>query len=380
MPAACVGALPRRLWQWTEACGEVLPAWLTARDGPWLRDLLEEARAADGEPLGRLVQRWRQTAADPRAGDGLAMARHALLALLRRAAPRPVLPGRARRHLFAALAGGLPGLLALRRTAAHLGLHPEALRERLFADLPLERAVRCPPIDHAWLALAVNRALAQGILTTAATATLRLRGAARAVLRTAWLHGTGLAVEACDDQGVRLHWRADGTARGGRALAAILPVLPWSRRFELRAECRPADRPLRLVLGNTDPLLPGPEPRPFDSALERGFARSFARLAPGWRLLREPAPAAVGDQLVFPDFELCRPRDGATWLLEITGLRRAEALPGKLRALAALPRLVLCLPQRAVSGPLAAHPRVIAFARTLDAGCVLQRIERLSHG
>jgi predicted nuclease of restriction endonuclease-like RecB superfamily len=324
------------------------------------------------------VRRWRLSETDARAGAALAMARHALLAIVRRAAPRPTLPGRARALVFSAVARGESAAAALHRAAAELDVPPGGLRAQLFADLPGERPMRLPPLHTASFALAVNRALAQGLLSTAESAALALRGAARAVLRTAWLHGSGLEVAAIDGHDVRLCWRADGTARRSRALAAILPVLPWSRQFELRAACRPAGRRLQLVLGSADPILPGAEPRCFDSALEARFASAFIRIAPHWQCLREPAPALVDTELVFPDFELRR-GDGEGWLLEIAGLRRADALAGKLRALAALPRLVLCVP-RASMPPGFAHARVIPFARRVDAGLVLQRLEELARG
>ena len=123
-------------------------------------------------------------------------------------------------------------------------------------------------------------------------------------------------------------------------------------------------------------MLPGPEPRAYDSALEQRIAAAFLAAALAGALLREPQPCLVGSELVFPDFEL-RHRGGHRLLLEIAGLRQPAALAGKLAALHALPQLVLCLPRAAVPPTLVQHPRVVPFARRVDVAEVLRCIEAL---
>ena len=375
-----MGPLPRRLLQWTLGDGELLPAWLLARDRPWLRDLLATTSAGEGAPLHDLVRRWRLEAADPRAGPRAAMARHCLLALLRAHAPRPQLPARLRREAFTAVAAGMSRAQAIEHCAKATGVAAAAVETQLFADLPLQRPLHWPAGLHAaHFALVVNQALAQGLLATADSARLELRGAARATLRTAWLHGADLQVAAIGGNDVQLRWHAragrDG-ARSRRGLATLLPVLGWAREFELRVHCSIDGRAATLVLDHRDPLLPGPEPRAYDSALEQRFAAAFLAAAPQWSLLREPQPCLVGSELVFPDFEL-RHRDGHRLLLEIAGLRQPAALAGKLAALHALPLLVLCLPRAAVPPALAQHPRIVPFARRVEVGAVLRCVEAL---
>lgn len=73
--------------------------------------------------------------------------------------------------------------------------------------------------------------------------------------------------------------------------------------------------------------------------------------------------------LAFPDFALVRP-GRPTWLCEIAGLRDRTALPAKL-ALLEHPRLVLCLPERAVPAERRGHPRVVPFRRSVDVAAVL---------
>jgi predicted nuclease of restriction endonuclease-like RecB superfamily len=363
VPSVGVGPLPARLLSFTAADGELVPAWLSDRDRPWLRDLLGSAEAAAGQPFAWLQRRWQHADPDPRAGRRAAVAQHVVLALLRAAAAVPAVASM-RQALFAAAACAPSRGAALASVAAAFVTTEAAVLASLFADLPPERRLRwpSPPPEPLRVALLANLALAQGLLLHADAATLRLRGASRALLRTAWLHGTALAVQSVDDDGVRFSWRpAADRRRHARALASLLPLLPWARRFEMRAHCRPPGGDGTLVVATGDPILPGSEPRAYDSALERAFARDFAAAAADWQLLREPVPVRVGDALAFPDFELRHRPSGRCWLLEIAGLRDVAALPAKAALLAAVPRLVLCLPRRLLPAGLAAHPRVVPF-------------------
>lgn len=353
-----------------------MPTWLSDRDRPWLRDLLQEAELAVGSPIASLAARWRQGEPDARADRRAALAQHVVLALLRAQAEPPRM-AQVRQRLFQLAASGLPRETALTRTAQEHGLTATALQARLFADLPGEREVRWPaPLDPSRVLLLANHALVQGLLRHATRATLWLRGAARAVLRTAWLHGNGLAVEAIDGQRARLGWHASSGARSHRSLTALVPLLPWTQRYELRAHCAIGRTKGTLVLGTGDPILPGPEPRLYDSQLERHFARDFAAAATEWRLLREPLPIALAHGLAFPDFELHRPCDDRRWLLELAGLRDPAALPTKL-ALLDHPRCLLCLPTGAIPAHLRDHPRLVPFGRRVFARDVLSALERL---
>src|SRR5262245_29943443 len=365
-----VGPLPLRLLSCTAVDGELVPGWLDDRDRPWLRDLLHDVDAAGGQPLCRLERRWRRGEPDPRAGRRAAVAQHVLLRLLRAAARAPSRTP-VRQALFAA-AAERPRDAALACVAGALATTPAALLAQLFADLPRERPVPRPepPLDAGHVLLTANLALAQGLLRRATSAVLWLHGGSRAALRTAWLHGAHFRVRACDGAATELHWEppAPGPARG---LAAIVPVLPWVQRYRLQARCRVGEGRGLVVLATGDPILPGPEPRAFDSALERAFARDFAARAPDWQLLREPLPLVVGGRLAFPDFELRHRPSGRRWLCELSGLRDLAALPAKAALLAAVPRLLLCLPRCLVPPELAAHPRVVLFDRRLDARDVL---------
>ncbi len=289
-----------------------------------------------------------------------------------------------RRELFAAAALRSRDE-ALAHVASHHGLSPTALHTLLFADLEQARTLHwpSPPPSPSDLLLACNRAIAQSLLRTATSATLTLSGHSRTVLRTAWLLGAHFRVLRHDTANATLRWQPPPhDARASHRLAHLLPVLPWARHFALRARCRWNTHDGTFVLTSHDALLPGPEPRAFDSQLEQRFAADLAVQAPEWELLREPVPLQRGEQLAFPDFLLRRRGGGEghgdAWWIEIAGLRDAGALAGKVELLRREARYVLCVPARAVPAELCLHARVVAFARRVDVAAVLACVSAAS--
>jgi len=353
----------------TLADGEVVPMWLSDRDRPWMRDLLDEVAAAAGHPLADLQRRWRRRGRDARAGPRRAIVEHLLLHSLL-AQQRPPSRRRLREAVFTLSAGGGEPEQVLAQASAETGLSMDRIREELFADLPMARRVprlaqRPDASQLLWLG---NRLLAQGLLRGTQQATLRLRGAARAVLRTAWLHGCWFHSIA---GGIERDWLGEVTPTTG--LPALLPVLPWAEFYELRAHGCFGSREAMLVLRSGDPLLPGSEPRAYDSQLERHFASDFAAATTAFRLLREPEPVALATGLAFPDFA-CLPTDGAApWLVEITGLRDRDALPRKL-ALLEHPRCLLSLPEKCIPEAWRGHPRVLGHRRHVDVPALLRQL------
>lgn len=356
-----------------------MPAWLGDRDRPWLRDLLADAAAGDGKSFAAVQRRLLGSDPDPRAGARMAMAQEVLLtSLFRRTRPDPRHRER-RTELFAA-AATLPRSEALRSVAARFGCPVGALERELFADLPGEQPVHwpVPAPDPGNLALRTNHALVQGMLLFAERARLSLHGASRTLLRTAWLLTNGCTIAALGRDAVTLRWQrphGPGGRRAARGLGALCGLLPWCRRYELRARCALDGAQGDLVLSTGDPLLPGPEPRLFDSGLERSFAEDFARATADWLLTREPVPLQVGDALAFPDFELRHRSTGRRFLLEIAGLRDPRALPAKLAALSHADDLLLCLPERHLPDALRGHPRVVPMRRRVPVAEVLRRLQ-----
>lgn len=376
MRTESIASLPLAMLTCTQAGGELVPPWLTAHDRPWLRDLLLTAEAHAGCTARELQRAFRHHGAAPHAGPRQAAARFVLLQLLwPRVADRHA--SGLRRELFALAADGTPRQEALAAVADRHMLSVGQLTGQLFADLPHARGLvwPSPAPTTSLLLLATNRAIAMAMVATAERAELQLVGGARTVLRTAWLLGTQLLAADGDAANVRLRWQRPAGDRGAaRRLAALVPQLPWTRQFELRATCEVRGRRGTFVLTSHDEILPGPEPRPFDSELERCFARDFALAAPAWELLREPRPLPCGDQLAFPDFLARRRGESGGFWIEIAGLRDPAALPGKLALLAQHPHYLLCLPRRLASAELLAHARVIPFSRRIDVADVLARM------
>ena len=372
--------------------GELLPDWLATADTPWLRDLLLQAVAFDGQPFAALAAVWRQNDVPPRAGARW----RAVLATLREL----LLPRRSagaggsecllRRVVFAAVARGATRAEALAAGSAATGIAADSVAARLFADLGAQRCVKWPPgLDADQLRRATNGRFAQALLATAHEAELELHGQSRAVLRTAWLHGASFCYVAGDADGARFVWTpASGDARAGRRLAALVPVLGWARRFVLRAGCRWRGGRGTLVLSSLEALPVGEVPAVFDSKLEAAVAARLCAELPSWELVREPAPLPLDGGLAFPDFAL-RPRAGPnsaaargsgersrafvlglvertaepSWWVELAGLRDPRALAGKVALLERESCYVLCLPRARCPAELAKHARVVPFGR-----------------
>jgi predicted nuclease of restriction endonuclease-like RecB superfamily len=152
--------------------------------------------------------------------------------------------------------------------------------------------------------------------------------------------------------------------------------------FELVASCvlSRTKRVWTVVVRSGDPIATGCELERFDSRVEARFAADFARIAPDWDLIREPAPFAAAGGLVFPDFELVHRRDPARrWLVEIAGFWTRDYLVRKLEGLrsANIERFILCVDeQRRCSVEQAPEgAQLLCYRRRIDAAAVLALID-----
>lgn len=284
-------------------------------------------------------------------------------------------------------AGRYDRLEALAAGARLLGLSAAAADEHMFADLPGERRLRVPeplPEPQA-LAARTNLALAQGLLRLASEVAIEIYGNARAVIRQVRLRRLLCNVRRAGPEGVRLDVSGPfslfrHTTMYGRALASILPLLPWCARFDLEAHCMIRGRALSVHLSPGDPIAGGEVPRAYDSCLEERFARDFARSSLDWDLVREPEAVPAGEFLVFPDFAVVHRHDRSRrFLLEIVGFWTPDYLLEKLSRLRAMPHvpLVLCIDRglNCSTGELPPHAHVVWFRRRIDPGAVLAVIE-----
>lgn len=382
--------------------GRLVPRFLGAADGPWLRELLDVHLGFVGRRFEDLDERLAMPLCLAVSPSRRRVAEHVLRRLLRERATSAVPPPVARAAVFRkACISAAPRDEILLGVAASLAIAPAALEHALFADLPGERLVAEPeqPLSPEELALRINLALAQSLLQRSSRIRIELEGNARAVVHHARVRGLLVVVGPAEGA----NRGSDGaildvsgplslfrhTLLYGRRLGDLLPQLAWCRRFRLEADCQLRGRSSTLVLATGDPIFPAPPPRRYDSKLEERFARDFRRLAPDWEILREPEPVRAGNALVFPDFALWHPRDpGRRFLVEIAGFWTTDYLRDKLaryRA-AGLPNLVLCIDDQhgdvAAAAPEALPPavRLVRFRRRVDAAAVLAAITNQEPG
>jgi predicted nuclease of restriction endonuclease-like RecB superfamily len=365
-----------------------LPRFLGQGDRPWIRRLVEAWDAQAGRPIRQLEERLREPVAGCAEDQQQRVMAHLLLGLARSRVGAPVAPREVRAAVFGEMAlspGGSPEAV-LATCAARLRLQPTALQEALFADLPGERLVVAPgPLDPGELALRANLLLAQALLARAVRVAIEVEGNARAVVRHAALRGLICEVApALRGEGVRLAVSGPfalfrRTLLYGRALGSLLPVLAWTRRFELTAHTELRGQLFAVTLATGDPIFPSAEPRRFDSQVEERFARDFGRAAPGWEIVREPEPVRAGRHLAFPDFAIHpRGQPERRWLVEIVGFWTPGYLATKLERLreAGIQELVLCIDEarNVGEGEVPAGARVVRYRRRVDPRRVLEVI------
>ncbi len=378
---------PRELLSIDTERQEVVPCYFLEHDHRWLSALMGEIARFEGRRMAELRERLDEPLpfAAPRA-----KLRFACKAILDgyRTVPSPIPPRKARWHVFGAAAAGKPEALAT--AAAELGCGPDELFEALFADVPRERRLAPPEADltPALVAQTCNLELVASLMRRAVGVRIRGEGRMRPLVRTAKWRGLLCTVTPPSSRGA-CSLEISGpfalfrrTTLYGRALAALVPELCACDRVELRADLQlDAGEKRTLVIRSGDPILPPAPRRPFDSAVERNFARDFARAAPEWDVVREPAPIEASGALVFPDFLLRhRHRPERSWWLEIVGFWTPQYLSDKLARLraAALPNLLLCIDDTLNCGDddLPADAEVIRFCRRIDPAAVLTRVER----
>ena len=124
--------------------GAVVPHWLTERDHPWVRDLIEDYLAFAGEPRGRLDAHLGRLSGEARTGTGWAVAVNVLDRAFRTETVAVVPPQEARAAVFRSAAGRRPRAAVMATIAGKLDVSVEALESSLFADLPGQRMLKAP--------------------------------------------------------------------------------------------------------------------------------------------------------------------------------------------------------------------------------------------
>lgn len=408
--------LPRALLSLsTRAVGDtIVPHYLTERDHPWLRAVLDEHARFVGRRRTELRDRMREPlpVAAPRAK--LRVVCHLLDAMARDRTHAAGPPREARWLTFrAALSRPLAREAALADAAAALQVTSAELEAALFADFRSERRVSALPEDlgPARLATEANLAIVSSLIRRALRIRIAAWGNTRALVRQARLAGLICLVKRVDDHRAALRASgfdvvpSDGAVDGvelevsgpfalfrhtdvyGRALASLVPRVAWCHRFELVADCVLGRGPAtsRFVLRSGDPIGSGRELTRHDSRLEERFERDFRRAAPAWDVVREPRPVEADGALIFPDFELFhRQQPDRRWLLEIAGFWTAEYLENKLRRLraAGLDRLVLCIDERrqCAEADLPRDACIVRYRTRIDPAAVLAFVDERGGG
>lgn len=409
--------LPRTLARLSTQVGsdQLVLHYLTERDHPWLRALIDEYERGVGSKQSDLLSRLREplTMRAPKAKQRLAV--DVLQRLTDTRAKAGVPPREARWTAFTAAARTeAPREKVLRWAAEQLGTEVETLEGALFADLRSERAA-CPMppgLSPERIALEANLHLVKSWIQRARSVRITAWGNTRALVRQARLHGlicnirraapvhTGSgpaatiaaaeldALPQIPTEGVDLEVSGPlalfrHTLIYGRALGALIPRALWCHRFELRAECETGAGAAiaALTVRSGDPLRVGRELPAYDSQLEQLFARDFRKAAPDWDLVREPRPVESLGSLIFPDFELVHRHDPKRrWLLEIVGFWTPKYLDEKLRKLRAahLKHVLLCVDQErgCDDADLPEHAQTLRYKRRIDVQAVLAIVNR----
>ena len=406
--------LPRALCQRSVRLegDELVVNYVTERDHVWLRALLDEYSRYAEKKQSELRQRLTEPLPVAAPKHKLKIAQQVLdrMCSVRERSPLP--PREARRTVFrlAAERSNESRCSVLGEAAIALGVSAGQLEEALFADLESERLLgELPPeLGPARLAEQLNLAMIGGLLARAREVRIVALGRTRALVRQAKLVGLLCVVERAAPKSlgkrVLLGSGLDAVTQAGldavaihvsgplalfrhtriyaRALASLVPRIAWCQRYEVSAQCLLSERgaPLTLTVRSGDPIPAGRELERYDSRLEQNFARDFAKCAPEWDVIREPEPIAVGQGLIFPDFELRhRHHPERRWYLEIAGFWTREYLTHKLAQLrsAAIDRLILCLDEKRCCSEqeLPVGANVIRYKRRIDVQAVLARLE-----
>lgn len=394
--------------------GELVLHYLTEKDHPWLRALIDEYERGVGSKQSDLLSRLKEplTTPAPKAKQRLAV--DVLQRLTDTRAKAAVPPREARWTAFTAAATtAAPREAVLGLAAEQLGVDVASLESALFSDLRSERAA-CPipaGLSPERIAYEANLRLVNSWIQRARVVRITAWGNTRALVRQARLHGlicnirraapsptasapfpplasAGLdAVPQRPAEGVELEVSGPlalfrHTLIYGRALSALIPRALWCHRFELRAECETSSAAAvaTLTVRSGDPLRVGRELPAYDSQLEKRFAKDFRKAAPDWDVVREPRPVESLGCFIFPDFELVHRRDpNRRWLLEIVGFWTRKYLEEKLRKLGAarLEHVILCIDQErgCTEAELPKHAQILRYKRRIDVQAVLAIVQ-----
>ncbi|RLF06116.1 MAG: hypothetical protein DRK00_02550 [Thermoprotei archaeon] len=172
------------------------------------------------------------------------------------------------------------------------------------------------------------------------------------------------------------------TRRYGTRLAKLIPYVLQMDEWRIYAKILTRSRVLYFALDDSSSrLFPKKEVEVepvFDSELEEEFYKSLLRIAPAWRVEREPEPLVVGRHILIPDFSVSS--DGRKVYVEIVGFWTKDYLERKLRKLRELKgvRMIVAVDEDLACSTFKTLPHeVVVFRRKLrgvDLYPILRRI------
>jgi hypothetical protein len=382
--------LPRSLLSFRRSDDAIVPDYLGPQDFPWIRAMLDVYIRFEGKTFRELDHRLVEPLSPEPPRPKKKRVAAVLHRLFRERSPRSHRPRQLREALFVAAASQPLNRRdeTIADVAGSLELSPTELERLLFADLPGQRRVARPQPEPTPLSvtLEANLALAKGLVARSVGVEIELRGNARAVVKLARLRGLICVVARPEQTDADIALNISGplalfrrTTVYGRALAALVGVLPWCERFRLRARCALDGEVVPVEIRSGDPLALSDEPRRFDSRLEERLFRDLGRAAPDWEIIREPEPIQLPGHMIFPDFALEHRRDRRRWILEIVGFWTRDYLDQKLASLAAakLDNLIVCVDaaRGCDENDLPASSHLVSYKRRIDPADVLAIIE-----
>jgi predicted nuclease of restriction endonuclease-like RecB superfamily len=325
---------------------EGIPLAIAAEILDRLRDGVGRSRRELERELGELAELALEAGLDLRVAR--AMTALALRASVFEPVKAPVDPVRARLEVFEEACRSFGVAVSeeerravLERVAARLGCRVEDL-EAVLAEYQDEVLSKPPDMSAEDLVKEYNLAEVQTLLFKALKLDARFvadGATTKRLLRAVKALGLLYVAEKAGE-GVRL--TIDGpasllrqTRRYGTRLAKLIPHVMLADRWAIEADIAGRVRTLKFELADArSHLFPrrSVEVEPlFDSEVEREFFKSLSRLAPGWKVEREPEPLVAGNRILIPDFSVSC--GGRKVYIEIVGFWTKEYLERKLEKL-----------------------------------------------
>lgn len=386
---------------------EFRPNFLGQRDEPWIEALVEEYRRFEG----RSVREWHQRLREPLPyycpQSKLKFVVKALNEHFRQEPryPKPKLQELRQQLFFCSESFSWPSgnkeittaIEARRKQIMEYVGNPllqnalvngEDIEPILFADLPSERLVPYVRSDLSLsdLMLTANTNLAKELIKRSQQIDILVRGKLRPLVRQALLRGLVCVVSSISGNSrYEAHLSLSGPlgifrhARlYGRLLVEVLPFLANCDYYYLSAIIPKGEDFQTWIIKSGDPIKPA-KTSPYDSQVERRFAKDFSKATTDFDLIREPQVIKAGERLIFPDFSIKHRTDmQKTWLLEIVGYWTRAYLQKKIENLrmANIENLIICVAKRlGNSDEWPNYSRLVFYDRWIDPLAVLRVLD-----